>query len=108
MTLTQITTLKEHDNFKAKAKKVSEKYIMPPKTTDFAIIYAPTEGLYAELSSYRDPKTKELLIPNLIGNLHDWKKIRQIANKYNFDVVQLPYNIIDRRIESKKIINLLH
>jgi len=51
--------------FRAKAKKVAEKYIMPPKTTDFAIIYAPTEGLYAELSSYRDPKTKELLMEEL-------------------------------------------
>ena len=51
--------------FRVKAKKVSEKYIMPPKTTDFAIIYAPTEGLYAELASYRDPKTKELLMEEL-------------------------------------------
>jgi len=51
--------------FKTKAKKVAEKYIMPPKTTDFAIIYAPVEGLYAELSSYRDPKTKELLMEEL-------------------------------------------
>ena len=46
--------------FRAKAKKVAEKYIMPPKTTDFAIVYVPVEGLYAELSSYKDPKTKEL------------------------------------------------
>ena len=51
--------------FRAKAKKVSEKYIMPPKTTDFAIVYAPTEGLYAELASFRDPKTKELLMEEL-------------------------------------------
>ena len=51
--------------FRAKAKKVAEKYIMPPKTTNFAIVYAPTEGLYAELSSYRDPKTKELLMEEL-------------------------------------------
>ncbi len=51
--------------FRIKAKKVSEKYIMPPKTTDFAIVYAPTEGLYAELVSYRDPKTKELLMEEL-------------------------------------------
>jgi len=51
--------------FRVKAKKVAEKYIMPPKTTDFAIIYAPIEGLYAELSSYRDPKTKELLMEEL-------------------------------------------
>ena len=51
--------------FRVKAKKVSEKYIMPPKTTDFAIIYAPTEGLFSELASYRDPKTKELLMEEL-------------------------------------------
>ena len=51
--------------FKIKAKKVFEKYIMPPKTTDFAIIYAPTEGLYAELVSYRDPKTKDILMEEL-------------------------------------------
>ena len=51
--------------FKNKAKSVSSKYIAPPKTTDFAIIYAPTEGLFAELSSYRDPKTKELLLEEL-------------------------------------------
>ena len=51
--------------FRTKAKKISEKYIMPPKTTDFAIVYAPTEGLYAELASYRDPKTKDLLMEEL-------------------------------------------
>jgi DNA recombination protein RmuC len=51
--------------FRNKAKAVSEKYIAPPKTTDFAIVYAPTEGLFAELSSYRDPKTKELLLEEL-------------------------------------------
>jgi len=51
--------------FRNKAKSVSLKYIAPPKTTDFAIVYAPTEGLFAELSSYRDPKTKELLLQEL-------------------------------------------
>jgi len=51
--------------FRNKAKAVSNKYISPPKTTDFAIVYAPTEGLFAELSSYRDPKTKELLLQEL-------------------------------------------
>ena len=51
--------------FRNKAKAVSSKYIEPPKTTDFAIVYAPTEGLFAELSSYRDPKTKELLLQEL-------------------------------------------
>jgi DNA recombination protein RmuC len=51
--------------FRNKARAVSLKYIAPPKTTDFAIVYAPTEGLFAELSSYRDPKTKELLLQEL-------------------------------------------
>ena len=46
--------------FKAKAKSVNEKYIVPPKTTDFAIVYAPTESLYKELTEYQDPTTKEL------------------------------------------------
>ena len=51
--------------FRAKSKNVSSKYINPPKSTEFAIIYAPTEGLYAELASFRDQKTKELLLEEL-------------------------------------------
>lgn len=31
------------------AKTICEKYIAPPKTTDFAIMFLPTEGLYAEV-----------------------------------------------------------
>ena len=52
--------------FRTKAKKVNEKYIVPPKTTDFAIVYAPTEGLFSELTSYQDPSTKELLTQELM------------------------------------------
>ena len=33
------------------AKSVSEKYIAPPRTTDFAILFLPTESLYAEILS---------------------------------------------------------
>jgi len=51
--------------FRLKAKNVCTKYIAPPKSTDFAIIYVPTEGLFSELTSYRDPKTKELLLQEL-------------------------------------------
>ena len=51
--------------FRTKSKAVNQKYINPPITTDFAIVYVPTEGLYAELASYRDPKTKELLMEEL-------------------------------------------
>ncbi|MDR1496806.1 MAG: DNA recombination protein RmuC [Puniceicoccales bacterium] len=31
------------------AKLISQKYIVPPHSTDFAILFLPTEGLYAEL-----------------------------------------------------------
>lgn len=31
------------------AKDISDKYINPPVTTDFAIMFVPTEGLYAEV-----------------------------------------------------------
>ena len=31
------------------ARSISEKYIEPPFTTDFAILFLPTEGLYAEV-----------------------------------------------------------
>jgi DNA recombination protein RmuC len=31
------------------AKEIRDKYIEPPKTTDFAIMFLPTEGLYAEI-----------------------------------------------------------
>ncbi len=51
--------------FRLKAKSVNTKYISPPRSTDFAIIYVPTEGLFSELSNYRDPKTKELLLHEL-------------------------------------------
>ena len=33
-------------------------------------------------------KTKALLIPNLIGNIPDWIKIRSMANKYNLKVIE--------------------
>jgi DNA recombination protein RmuC len=37
----------------AEAKRINEKYINPPVTTDFAIMYLPTEGLYADAISLR-------------------------------------------------------
>ncbi len=34
---------------KEQAKKIHDKYIEPPKTTDFAMMFIPTESLYAEI-----------------------------------------------------------
>ncbi len=36
------------------AKSISEKYIEPPITTEFAIMFLPTEGLYAECLRIKD------------------------------------------------------
>jgi DNA recombination protein RmuC len=33
---------------RAEAKTIREKYVAPPHTTDFGILFVPTEGLYAE------------------------------------------------------------
>ncbi|MDR1350179.1 MAG: DNA recombination protein RmuC [Zoogloeaceae bacterium] len=36
------------NRLKAEARSIREKYVAPPATTDFAILYLPVEGLYAE------------------------------------------------------------
>ncbi len=41
------------------AKSMAEKYLEPPHTTDFAILFLPTEGLYAEV--LRRPGLMEVL-----------------------------------------------
>ncbi len=36
------------DAMLTEAKRISAKYVVPPHTTDFAVMFLPTEGLYAE------------------------------------------------------------
>ncbi len=36
-------------SIKLEAKKIFSKYVSPPHTTDFAVLYLPTEGLFAEV-----------------------------------------------------------
>ena len=48
-----------------KAALISEKYIEPPKTTPFGVLYLPTESLFFEVCNYRHPKTKEPLLQTL-------------------------------------------
>ncbi len=42
------------------AAKISQKYICPPRTVEFAVLYLPTEGLYAEAAR----------MPGLLEQLH--------------------------------------
>ena len=44
---------------KLEAKSIKAKYISPPKTTDFAVLYVPTEGMFAEI--LREPGLFEML-----------------------------------------------
>lgn len=39
---------------KLEAKRIASKYIVPPHTTDFAIMFLPVEGLYAEVVQQSD------------------------------------------------------
>lgn len=45
------------NDLKTQAKKIKSKYIDPPYTTDYAILFLPTESLYAEV--YRIPGIAE-------------------------------------------------
>lgn len=38
------------NRIRIEAKSIRDKYLDPPRTTDFAIMYLPTEGLYAEVT----------------------------------------------------------
>ncbi len=44
---------------KLEARSIRDKYVAPPHTTDFAILFVPTEGLYAE--ALRRPGLAEAL-----------------------------------------------
>jgi DNA recombination protein RmuC len=47
------------------AKKIREKYILPPATVDFGIMYLPSDGLFAEVAR----------IPNLIDEIRTREKV---------------------------------
>jgi len=51
---------------KAFAKDIAEKYIVPPKTTDFALMFLPTEGVYAEVvqnvALFEELRTKHKIV----------------------------------------------
>ena len=46
-------------------------------------------------------KTKALLIPNLIGNLPGWKRLRQLANKYKLMVIEDSADTLGATIDKK-------
>ena len=45
-------------------------------------------------------KTKALLIPNLIGNIPDWKKISTIAKKFNLKIIEDSADTLGAKIDN--------
>jgi DNA recombination protein RmuC len=63
------------------AKKIREKYICPPETVDFAVLYLPSDGLFAEVARIPglidDVRTKDkiivlgpTLLPAMLQTIH--------------------------------------
>jgi DNA recombination protein RmuC len=63
------------------AKKIREKYISPPETVDFAVLYLPSDGLFAEVARIPglidDVRTKDkvivlgpTLLPAMLQTIH--------------------------------------
>jgi len=46
-------------------------------------------------------KTKALLIPNLIGNIPDWKKIKYISKKYKLKIIEDSADTLGAKIDKK-------
>ena len=48
-------------------------------------------------------KTVALMIPNLLGNIADWKKISKIAKKYNLKIIEDSADTIGYTVNKKKL-----
>ena len=51
-------------------------------------------------------KTVAIMIPNLLGNIADWKKINKLAKKFNLKVIEDSADTIGYKVNNKNIGNL--
>tara|TARA_B100000575_G_C23087232_1_gene626616 strand:+ start:209 stop:1408 length:1200 start_codon:yes stop_codon:yes gene_type:complete len=54
-----------------------------------------------QIKSAITKKTKAIMIPNLLGNVPDWKKINKIAKKYNLKIIEDSADTIGYKINGK-------
>jgi CDP-6-deoxy-D-xylo-4-hexulose-3-dehydrase len=54
-----------------------------------------------EIEKKINKKTKALMIPNLIGNIPDWRKIYNIAKKYNLKIIEDSADTLGAKIFNK-------
>jgi CDP-6-deoxy-D-xylo-4-hexulose-3-dehydrase len=64
------------------------------------------EGTYNidadKIEAVISPKTKAMLIPNLLGNLPNWKKLRELADKYHLVLIEDSCDTLGATIDAKK------
>ena len=49
------------------------------------------------------PNTKAMMIPNLLGNLPDWKKLRQLADQHHLVVIEDSCDTLGAQIDGKSV-----
>ena len=49
----------------------------------------------------------EGIIKKIGVSIYNFKDLPKILNKFQLDIIQLPYNLLDRRFENKKLIELI-
>jgi CDP-6-deoxy-D-xylo-4-hexulose-3-dehydrase len=54
-----------------------------------------------EIEKKINKKTKALMVPNLIGNIPDWRKIYNIAKKYNLKIIEDSADTLGAKIFNK-------
>ena len=54
-----------------------------------------------EIEKKINKKTKALMVPNLIGNIPDWRKIYKIAKKYNLKIIEDSADTLGAKIFNK-------
>ena len=54
-----------------------------------------------QIKSAITKKTRAIMIPNLLGNVPDWKKINKIAKKYNLKIIEDSADTIGYKINGK-------
>ena len=57
----------------------------------------------SQIEKCKNKKTVALMIPNLLGNIADWKQIYQIAKKYNLKIIEDSADTIGYTVNNKNL-----
>jgi len=57
----------------------------------------------AQVEAMISSSTKAMMIPNLLGNLPDWKKLRELADKFNLLVIEDSADTLGATIDGKSV-----